>query len=196
MRIGSLVVLLSLMTAAQGGEEGFVPLLKKGLDGWKIVPQSATDTFAVKEEGKEPVLIISGKPLAYVHTARSFKNFVLRYDWQATKEGHSGVLLHIALPHKIWPSCFQVQALEGDDGRLFAMGGAEGKFTRDKAAQQKAVKAGEWNTTEVISQDGKITVKINGMEVSSGVAETREGPIGLQSEGTEYRFKNIRVKAE
>ena len=36
---------------------------------------------------------------------------------------------------------------------------------------KKAIKVGEWNTTEVVSQNGMLTSKINGIEVSSGKGE-------------------------
>ena len=54
---------------------------------------------------------------------------------------------------------------------------------------------GEWNTTEVISMDGKLTGKVNGVQVGEGQAEEiKEGPLGWQSEGAPIEFRNIRIK--
>ena len=55
-------------------------------------------------------------------------------------------------------------------------------------------KVGEWNTTEAICQDGMITSKVNGTQVATGKGELMEGQIGLQSEGAEIHFKNIKIK--
>jgi hypothetical protein len=45
-----------------------------------------------------------------------------------------------------------------------------------------------------LCQDGAITAKINGTEVSSGKGPLTEGMIGFQSEGAEVHFRNIKVK--
>lgn len=188
-----LTVLLFITSFTPAGEEKFVDLLGKDLTGWKLVPESAKDTFAVKALDDAPTLFISGKPLGYVHTQKKFRDYLLRFEWKAGKEGQSGLLLHIQEPHKVWPRCVQVQMQEESHGRLFTMGGAEGSFIRDKAAQRKAVKVGEWNQTEVSVNGGKIAVKINGVEVSSGQSELNNGYIGFQSEGTEYHFRKVQV---
>jgi hypothetical protein len=85
--------------------------------------------------------------------------------------------------------------MNADHGRIFAIGGAKGQYTPDKEAQQKAIKpVGEWNTTEVTCKDGEITSKINGIQVCTGKGELMEGPFGLQSEGAEIHFRNIKIK--
>jgi hypothetical protein len=82
-----------------------------------------------------------------------------------------------------------------EHGRIFAIQGATGKFTFDAAALKKSRnKVGEWNTTEVLCKDGAITSKVNGTEVGTGKGELTEGPFGLQSEGAEIHFKNIKIK--
>ncbi len=171
-------------------DAGFKPLFNgKNLDGWKT--QGGKDnTFTVK--GGE--IVVSGKPNGYFYTDKSYKNYVLRFDWKFIKDGNSGLLVHIQLPHKVWPKSVEVQGQQKDHGRIFAIGGAKGKFTVDKAAQKKAIKVGDWNTTEVTSKNGELTSKINGIQVSTGKGELTEGPFGLQSEGTELHFKNIRIK--
>ncbi|MCI0464400.1 MAG: DUF1080 domain-containing protein [Gemmataceae bacterium] len=173
-------------------EEGFKSIFNgKDFDGWKIVPAKGTDkTFQISNG----VIVVSGKPNGYFYTDKSYKNYVLRFDWKFIKSGNSGLLVHIQEPHKVWPKSIEVQGQQNDHGRIFAIGGAKGQFKVDKDAQKKAIKTGEWNTTEVTSRDGALTSKINGIEVSSGKGELTEGPFGFQSEGTELQFKNIRIK--
>jgi hypothetical protein len=178
---------------AADDDKDFTPLFNgKNLDGFKVEVGKAdpAQTFTVKDG----VIVVSGKPNGYFYTTKSYKNYVLRFDWKFIKDGNSGLLVHIQEPHKVWPKCIEVQGMQKDHGRIFAIGGAKGKFDVDKEAQKKAIKIGEWNTTEVTSKDGELVSKINGIEISKGKGELTEGPIGWQSEGTELHFKNIRIK--
>ena len=47
---------------------------------------------------------------------------------------------------------------------------------------------------KVTVKDGMITSKINGKQIHTGTTDLKEGPFGLQSEGTELYFKNIQIK--
>jgi hypothetical protein len=184
---------------------GFIPLFNgKNFDGWKFALKDKADpakTWSVKDG----VIICTGRPNGYFYTDKGYKNYVIRYDWrykrpEGLKEdkdfnGNSGLLVHITGEHKVWPKCVEVQGLNKDHGHIFAIAGAKGTYSVDKDAQKKAIKpVGEWNTTEVISKDGELTAKVNGTEVSKGKGELTEGPIGLQSEGAEIHFRNIRIK--
>jgi hypothetical protein len=53
----------------------------------------------------------------------------------------------------------------------------------------------EWNHYKVIANDGVIKLHVNGKEVS-GVSQCnpRKGYLGLESEGSECRFKNLKIK--
>jgi hypothetical protein len=161
-----------------------------------------TKTWRV-EDG---VIICSGKPNGYFFTRKSYKNYVVRFDWQYKRPasltddekftGNSGLLIHITGEHKVWPKCVEVQGMNREHGKAFAIGGAKGKFSFDAAALKKARHpVGEWNTTEVTINNGTITSKVNGAEISTGkTSDLTEGPFGLQSEGAEIHFKNIKVK--
>jgi hypothetical protein len=191
-----LAALFCAAAILQAGDEGFASLFNgKDLTGWKWIISGADqdkgkDTFTVKDGA----IVVSGKPNGYFYTDKSYKNYVLKFDWKFIKDGNSGLLVHITGAHKVWPKCVEVQGLQKDHGNIFAIGGAKGKFKKDAEAQKKAIKIGDWNTTEVLVKDGEITSKINGMQVSTGTCDLKEGPFGLQSEGTELHFKNIKIK--
>jgi hypothetical protein len=173
-------------------EEGFTRLDNgKDLTGFKT-QGGKEGTFTVKEG----VIDVSGNPSGYFYTEKSYKNYTLKFDWKFLKDGNSGTLVHITGDHKVWPKCIEVQGMQKDHGNIFAIGGAKGTFKKDAKAQKEAIKIGEWNTTEIISKDGNLTAKINGVEVSSGKGELSEGPIGWQSEGSPLQFKNIRIKED
>jgi hypothetical protein len=83
-----------------------------------------------------------------------------------------------------------------DHGKLFFIKVKKMYEKFDAEAQKRAVKPmGEWNTTEITcGADGTVSVKVNGVPVSSGKSELTEGPIGWQSEGAEIHFRNILIK--
>lgn len=195
---GLLVLGNSVNAGGEKVEKGFKKLFNgKNLEGWKFQLSNKnadpSKTFYVKDG----VIVVSGRPNGYFYTDKSYKNFVLRYDWKFSNSkpnSNSGLLVHIQPPQKVWPKCVEVQGAQGDHARIFAIGGARGKFKVNKKNQQKAIKLGDWNTTEVVSRNGTLSSKINGIPIASGKSGLMEGPFGFQSEGTELYFKNIRIK--
>ena len=169
----------------------------KDLTGFKTILSGGKEDSGRTLTVKDGVVVVAGKPNGYFYTDKSYKNYVLRYDWKFSNDkpgSNSGLLVHITGAHKVWPKCVEVQGAQGDHGNIFAIGGAKGSFKKDAAAQKKAIKLGDWNTTEVTVKDGMISSKINGIDVCTGKAEgVTEGPFGFQSEGTELYFKNIKI---
>jgi len=202
----------ALVTTAPAGdkkdEKGFTELFDgKTLKGWKVVLQGKEAERGKTIVVEEGIIVVSGQPNGYIETEKSYRNYVVKYDWRYKRpakleddekfNGNSGLLVHIqGLPPKgTWPKCVEVQGMNKEHGKIFAIGGATGKFTFDAAALTKARnKVGEWNTTEVLCKDGEITSKVNGAQVATGKGELASGPFGLQSEGAEIHFKNIRIK--
>jgi hypothetical protein len=134
-------------------------------------------------------------PLKGVGFRLIFCNDRLTFDWRyerpedlasdAQFRGNSGLLVHIAQPHKVWPRCVEIQLMNADAGHIFAIGGAKFQGRKDAAAQRTAIKTvGEWNHEEVTCRDGAISCEINGSLVDKGTgAMPDRGPIGWQSEG-------------
>ena len=118
--------------------------------------------FALVGVGSKSVSIrdgevrVSGTPDGYFATRESYKNYVLRFEWmyerpeglrsEASFQGNSGLLIHIAEPHKVWPVCIESQLMNADAGSLFGVSTAKFHGSKDAKAQKKAVKpVGEWN---------------------------------------------------
>ena len=199
-----LVVVSTTVCSQAADDQGFTKLFNgKNLDGFKVVPATAAPAFRVKDG----VIVVSGRPPGYLCTKKSFKNFVLRFDWRykrpagltddASFGGNSGLLVHIqSTQHQgTWPKCIEVQGMNRQHGRIFAIGGAKGRFKTFTDVQKAAIRpVGQWNTTEVTSMNGKLTAKVNGKLVSEGIGELTEGFLGWQSEGAEIHFRNIVIK--
>ena len=197
---------LAAVAEDKKADDGFTPVFNgRDFTGWKFVVQGDADpkkTWSVQDG----VIVCTGKPNGYFYTDKSYKNYVIRYDWQYKRPanltddskfpGNSGCLVHIQPPHRVWPKCVEVQGMNRDHGKIIFVGfkGATEKY--DREAKNRATKpVGQWNTTEITCKpDGTVTAKINGTPVSSGKSELTEGVIGFQSEGAEIHFKNIKLK--
>jgi hypothetical protein len=159
---------------------------------------------------KDGIISCTGSPNGFFYTDKSYKDYVLLYDWQyrrpegltndASFKGNSGCLVHIHNPEQpavggVWPQCVEVQGMNLNHGELYLLK-TKGTKKYDRAAKDKATKpVGEWNTTEITCKaDGSISAKINGTPVSSGRSDLMEGMIGFQSEGAEIHFRNIKIK--
>jgi hypothetical protein len=186
-------------TTPTNAPPGFVPLFNgSDLTGWRAVidgkEAAPTPAFSVRDG----MIVVAGNPVGYLATAASYRNFVVRYDWKFAEKagGNSGLLVYIQqLSHAgSWPTCIEVQGMQSEHGSIFAIEGAKGAFSTDKGAIEKAVKPGDWNTTEVVSADGHLTSTVNGVKISSGTAEINQGPLGWQSEGAKLYLRNIQIK--
>lgn len=197
------VMALSFTALAADKDDGTPLFNGKDLTGLKVQFKDAdkdadpAKTFTVKEGA----LIVSGKPTCYIYTDKSYKDYVLTYEWRfpegSLPDSNSGCLVHIALPHKVMPKSVEPQGRYRDHGRLFFLGGVKGTdVTFNEEAHKKALKPmGQWSKTEVTCKaDGTVSVKLNGVPVASGKSELTSGTIGFQSEGTEVHFRNIKIK--
>lgn len=202
--LGTLAVLGLTLSALQAADDKDAVKLFNGKDltGFKVYPENAAKAFKV-EDG---VIVVSGNPAGYFATDKSYKNYVLKFDWMYARpagltddskfNGNSGCLLHITGDHKVWPKSIEIQGMNKNHGQVLAVSGAQVSAIKDdKEARAKALKkVGEWNTTEITMQDGKISTKVNDIPVSSCTTTLTEGPIGFQSEGAEIHFRNIMIK--
>jgi hypothetical protein len=160
--------------------------------------------------GAESISIVEGEirmtgmPLGYFATKQEYHDYVLSFEWKyerpeglksdAEFRGNSGLLVHLARPHKVWPTCIQVQLAQSDPGAIFAMGESRIRGTVDSEAQRKATRpVGQW--TEVTCRAGTVSCVLNGVEVAQGEgASPDRGSIGWQSEGKPIRFREMKIR--
>ncbi|MBI2809016.1 MAG: DUF1080 domain-containing protein [Planctomycetes bacterium] len=196
-------------SAKAGDDQGFKPLFNgKNLKGWKTFLKKSD--LANPEKGivvKNGEIQVSGFPFGYFYTEKSYKNYVVRFSWRYPKDQpekttmNSGLLVHIQLPHQVWPKSVEPQGRYKDHGKIYFPGWPKDskekkETTFDEAAQKKALKPShEWNTTEAtVRADGSLSVSINGIPVSTGKTSLTSGPIGFQAEGARIHFKDIKIK--
>ncbi len=201
----TIVVVLGLFTGCTASDSvEFTPLFNGvNLDGWVPV-NVAPSTFTVQDS----MIICSGFPTGIMRTERQYENFILEMEWRhLTEGGNAGLFVHTdALPIKgmPFPRTLEAQILDGNPGDLFAMMGAEmtpdpGTAREDREGSSRPQEnrinpLGEWNHYRIESNDGRVTLSINGKQVAGGTdVIPRTGYICLESEGAEAHFRNIRI---
>jgi hypothetical protein len=196
-------------------DDGFVPMFDgQTLKGWVNV-NCAPGTFYVK--GRE--IITTGKPTGYLRTERQYENFIAEFDWMHVPPrpgavGNSGFFVWAdALPAvgTGYTRGIELQVLVNlekkdhytSQGDIFSIWGAHCTPDRphpqgwERCLPSENHTRGErqWNHYRVVANDGRITLAVNGHEVS-GVSKSRprKGYLALESEGSECHFKNLRIK--
>ncbi|WP_165603878.1 3-keto-disaccharide hydrolase [Planctopirus hydrillae] len=168
-------------------------------------PETSGDNAASGWSEDGPIIRGTGTPKGYLYTQKTFENFRLRYDLRfpaallssaSPLKENTGVLVYITGDQKVWPLSMEVQGKYVDLGTVKENGGAaKATQTFDKELQQKVIRpAHEWNSLEVISQGGALTVLLNGEKITTSEPNfLSSGPIGLQAEGFPVEFANLRI---
>ncbi len=152
-----------------------------------------TETWTLHQTAQGPVLICRGEPHGYIRTVKPHRNFEFGLEWKypSDENGNSGVLLFTDNHDKIWPTAVQVQLHTHKTGSIVVSGAAE----LENEIQTKnglARTVNHWNELVILSQNGRMELKINGKYVGSvNIISPQSGRIGLQSEGSEVHFRNV-----
>ena len=180
----------------------------KDLSNWKFYLEDSTakpeEVFSVKEG----LIHIKGTPFGYMYTPETFENFRLHVEWcYPIEKTNSGIFVFVQEPTKIWPNAIECQLCAGKAGDFVLLGGsdiAEFKLPEGKSRPEFPVVkginlspengVGEWNNADIICKDGTITVYINGKLQNIGTkSKHKRGSVGLQSEGGDILFRNVRL---
>lgn len=164
----------------------------KTLDGWEYLGKG-TSPFSVQDGA----IHYKGGGGWLCYTAKEYVDFELRCEFKLIKKGGDGGIFFRATkdaPGGGWPS--QRHELQVKDyaelGRLF---GPAYKLDKDKVAAARK-KPGEWDSFTLKVQGTKAEVKLNDELIctSDSVRVLKQGYIGLQAEGGEIAFRNLRVR--
>lgn len=212
----ALTVLLSGSAPPESSADAVALFNGENLAGWShflvddTVPKDAVWSV------QEGVLICKGAPMGYLYTDGEYRDFRLTLDWRwapGQTPGNSGVLLRIhGKAVSFLPQCVEAQLQHGNAGDIWAFYGAAVKgddarsgvvLAHEQLGDFKGVhkmkgaeKApGEWNHYEIILRGRTLELFVNGERVNEArELDVRAGPIGLQSEGGEIHFRDIRLE--
>lgn len=210
-------------------EDGFVSLFDgKSTAGWHTYGKTGVgtawkvmdSTLHFDAESKKAGTAEGGD----IVTDEEFENFHLKLDWKISAKGNSGIVFYIHEDpqyKEMWNTGPEMQVL--DNGTATAEGHPDAKFTTHRAGDlydlitsKEAVKpVGDWNTAEIVSNNGKLDFYLNGQHTLSTtmwddnwrnmIAKSKfkdkaafgthkKGKIGLQDHGDNVWFRNIRIK--
>ena len=195
-----------LHTAARAADWTDI-LPDESLKGWTRIPIPPVDGLKPKLQWRvdpaKKVLICTGDGgHEWLRYDTEVGDFVLQVEWRFTpksdepKKYNSGIGVRLSKYGELW-----VQAQTGlAGGYLFGenlTNGAIQRFNLSKEMKENRLKpAGEWNVYEVRAQGDRITLSVNGMVVNEiGGIALRRGYIGLEAEGYEITFRNLRLKS-
>jgi hypothetical protein len=168
-------------------ENGFQALFDgKTLVGWNLMNKAK---FTAEDE----VIKLRGGS-GWLRTDEEYSDFVLRLEvrWMKPRQD-SGIFIRASKEGKNWPDRrYEVQC--ENSNRVAHLFGA--KCIRDAKKAEQLLKAPkEWNSFEVSCIGTRCEVKLNDELVcTSDDLKMAKGFIGLQGEGGELEFRNLRIQ--
>ncbi len=182
------------------------------LTGWEGVALNGTLDPAEKcWRVQDALLQCTGAPGPWLRSKDEFDDFNLRFDYQVSPEGNSGVYVRVPADgnhhrenDQAPPAGFEVQVLDDAApkhkdlkdyqycGSVYDIAGAMPRVSRP---------AGEWNSLEINARGQHITITHNGVVVVDLQEEKYpliklrqpKGFLGLQNHSTLVTFRNLRI---
>ncbi len=208
-----LVVLIALFAGLSSARsaparDGFTPLFDgKTLNGWTLIGKVGPGY--VVENG---VLTCPADGGGNLFTEKEFSDFVLRFDFQLSPGGNSGVGIRAPLDGDAAYVGMEVQVLD-DTAPEYAHlepGQYHGSIYKVAAAKRGALKpVGAWNREEIRAIGRRVTVTLNGKKILDadlnrvtdpatlrahpGMRRDR-GHVGFLGHGSLVRFRNIALQ--
>jgi hypothetical protein len=204
VHLRTVVVLLALAPPPRLPGPPERPFNGRNLDGWiwvSVCPGAKKDDVWSVADG---AIHCAGTVYGYLRTEADYKNFLLTMKVRHLRHGNGGVLLRIVGPDKVWPKSVEAQGASGELGDVAVIDGfplrADPARTHGRHIDRIHADAPErplrqWNDLRITLDRGDLTVEVNGVvqNRATGIAVV-PGKIGLQSEGTQYEFRDIEVR--
>ena len=196
-----LACFILLWSPRLAAEDGFVSLVPQNDLGehW-TVEVSPPETWQLKDG----MIYCAGKPHGFLRSKKTYKDFVFRAEWRFIAEGwqgapeewpNAGFFINAQQVDNGWPKSIEVQGHYGEAASVFGVRG--GKVTGAKRGPivKNRVPFGEWDRIEVRSEEGRVTVVLNGEKVNEGQdLYPVEGNVCLQAEGWPLYYRNLEIK--
>jgi hypothetical protein len=173
----------------------------KDLSGWVWFTHDKNAAMEDVWSVVDGALRCKGRPVGYIRTERDYTSFILKLQIRHLKPGNGGVLIRMVGQDKVWPKSIEAQGQAGALGDIWNIDKFPMTVAEDRTRGRHTVRArrdvpekplGEWNDYEIIMDGGKLTLIVNGTVQNQATdCEIVAGKICLQSEGTEYEFRNI-----
>ena len=198
------ILLLGIFAAALSPAQSTDLLPDESLKGWTRIPIPPTDGLKPKlqwrvEPAQKELICAGDGQHEWLRYDQLLGDYILEVDFRFAPKGadvkyNSGIGIRLSQYGELW-----AQAQTGPTGGyLFGVNLVDGalfRFNLMKEMKENRIKpAGEWNHYEIRVQGEKVTLAVNGAAVSEmpGIA-LRKGYLGLEAEGHEIAFRNIKL---
>ena len=188
-KIAFLLLCLHLVLSAPAmaqNQGGYIELIDGvSLNGWNIVGNASWVIGKGNIEGN--------KPMGFLVSSKSYKNFVIKAEFWAESNTNSGIFIRCQDPNKITAAnCYEINIWDTRPEQAYATGAIV-----DVAKVNPIHKAGgRWNTMEIVANGSHFKVSLNGVVTVGDGQDSRfaEGPIALQSAGGVVKFRKLEIK--
>ena len=211
MNILSTFLLLTLLiqTATKSAEKDFISLFDgNSLKGWTLVKGHGPGYVA-----RNGILVCPAEGGGNLFTEKEYANFILRFEFKTEPGGNNGVGIRAPIEGDAAYQGMEIQILDDQHERY------KGKIKSEQhhgsiydviPARTGFLKpAGEWNQEEILAENNRIRVTLNGVIIiDANLSTVREksvlekhpglrrkaGHIGFLGHGSLVEFRNIRIK--
>lgn len=153
-------------------------------------------------------------------TNEEFENFHLKYEWKIAQNGNSGVMFYVHEAPEFqypWNTGPEMQVLDNaghPDAKIISHRAGD-LYDLIVSSEETVKPYGEWNQAEIIANNGKLDLVLNGKTIvsttmwtpewealiakskfkdMSGFGKYKKGKIALQDHGDLVHFRNIVIK--
>lgn len=196
----------------------------KTLNGWRDFKGEGGVANApwTVEDGTLTALGKGSDSTGYIVTTREYENFMVDFDWKVAEGANSGFLYHVVerpeykVPYVTGPEYQLIDDL-GFKSPLeeWQKAGADYAMYLPDKTKKQLNKAGEWNNSRIIFDNGMVEYWLNGQKLLEFEAWTddwfarrsagkwdfapeyglaRSGVIALQDHGSRIWFRNMKIK--
>jgi hypothetical protein len=196
----------------------------KSLEGWRdFKGDSSVSTAPWKvEKGMLTSLGNGSDSTGYIVTKKEYENFIVDFDWMIDEGGNSGFLYHVVerpeykVPYVTGPEYQLIDDIGFKDPiEDWQKVGADYAMYVGDSTKRDVRKAGTWNNSRIVFDNGKVEHWLNGQKILEFEAWTddwfarkesgkwefapeyglaRSGRIALQDHGSRIWFKNMKIK--
>jgi hypothetical protein len=179
-------IVASVSVLAAGDDPGFRQLLDgRSAKGWMLCDRKPIPASFVQPDGLNP----HGTGSYLVVHEQKFGDFVLDFDYKLTRGCNSGVFIRVSDLNDPVYTGIEV-ALDDTTGAGMHDSGAFYDLVAPRKNVQKP--AGEWNHMTIKAQGPRISVSLNGIEVSSIDLDEWNSP-GKRPDGSSHKFSDVAI---
>jgi hypothetical protein len=203
--------------------KGFTKLFDgKTTKGWHTYGQTTVgDHWKVQKGALYLDSKTTGEGGGDLVTDKEYSNYHLKLDWKVAPGSNSGIIFFVhedkAKYGATYSTGLEMQVIDNeghDDGKIEKHRAGD-LYDIIKSSSEPVKPVGQWNTAEIITKDGNLELRLNGIKIVTttlwdanwtnllnkskfadwtGFATYKTGKIALQDHGGDVWYRNVMIK--